>query len=172
MPGTPIPTLFFGRGNTAAQIMQWNQTNQDNEPSGDTFDLLAKSVRFAPGGAGGEAIFTTIWIAVTYDMDAVTLRFTPILDGIAQDGTGGTADIRQTLALVGTPGTRRTERFEFGFSLPFNDGVSTDAIRTAMRGTWFQLLVDTVGGLGPNGDLIIEQPEIEFEVVRESEQAQ
>ncbi len=172
MPGTPIPNLFLGRGDTAAHLMQWNVGNDDNgNPGGDAIDLLARSVRFAPGGVGGEAIFTTIWVALTYDMDSVSVRFTPILDGIAQDGTGGTVDLRQTVALTGTPGTRVTERFEFGMSLPYDDGSSSNAIRTALRGTWFQLLVDTVGGLG-DGDLIIEQPEIEFEVVRESEQAQ
>ena len=42
-----------------------------------------------------------------------------------------------------------------------------------MRGAWFQLAVSTVSGLDPNPaaadtDLILEQVEIEFDVVRES----
>lgn len=174
MTGTPIPTLFLGSNGPTADVWQWDDGITDGEVlagDGDPINMLALSVRASPAGVGGECIFTQFWIAITYDMDAVTMRFTPIVDGVVFDGTGGNPDLSQTLVLAGTPGTRVTERFEFGMSVPFDDGVNVDAIRTALRGAWFQLQVDLVGGLG-NGDLIIEQPEIEFEVVRESLQAQ
>lgn len=172
MSGTPVPNLFMGRKGTLAEVFEWNIGFTDS--TGDSIIPLAKTVRFAPGGAGGEAIFTQFWIAITSDMTSVTLRFTPIIDGIPLDGTGPVPfnfDERQTLALSGTPGTRVTERFEFGMSLPYTDGVTAETLRTALRGTWFQLLIDTVGGLTA-GDLILEQPEIEFEIVQESEAAQ
>jgi len=176
MAGTPIPTLFLGRADTSADVWKFGIGSSDGagpggSPAGDNITFLSKSVRVAPGGAGGEAIFTQFWIALTYDMDAVTLRFTPIVDGVVYDGTGGNPDLRQTLALTATPGTRKTERYEFALWLPYDDGVDTDALRTDLRGTWFQLQIDTVGSLG-DGDLIIDQPEIEYEIVRESEAAQ
>lgn len=169
MAGTPIPNLFLGRKDTLAEVFEWSngETDGSNGGAGDTIYPLAKTVRWAPGGVGGEAIFTRMWIALTYDMDAIILRFTPIIDGVAQDGTGGTPDLRQTLTLAGTPGTRVTERWEFVMYKPYDDGVDADAVRLAIRGCWFQLLIDTTTTLG-TGDLIIEQPEIEYEVVRES----
>jgi hypothetical protein len=175
MTGTPIPTLFLGRADTSADVWEFGTGEYDGAPSGggsgDDITFLAKSVRFAPAGAGGEAIFTNFYIALTYDMDAVTLRFTPIVDGVVYDGTGGNPDLRQTLALTATPGTRKTERYEFALYVPYDDGVDSDALRVDLRGTWFQLQIDTTGSLG-DGDLIIDQPEIEFEIVRESEAAQ
>lgn len=169
MAGTPVPNLFFGRKDTLAEVFEWSSgaTDGSNGGAGDQINPLAKTVRFAPAGVGGEAIFTRMWLALTYDMDAVTLRFTPILDGVAQDGTGGTPDLRQTLTLAGTPGTRVTERWEFTLYRPYDDGVDPDAVRVALRGCWFQMMIDTTTTLG-TGDLFIEQPEIEFEVVRES----
>ncbi len=169
MAGTPIPNLFMGRKDTLAEVFKWSfgETDGANGGAGDILYPLAKTVRLAPAGVGGEAIFTRLWLALTYDMDAVTLRFTPVLDGVEMDGTGGAPDLRQTLTLAGTPGTRVTERWEFTLYIPYDDGVDADAVRLALRGCWFQLLIDTTTTLG-TGDLIIEQPEIEFEVVRES----
>ena len=169
MAGTPIPNLFFGRADTLAEVFEWSDgaTDGSNGGAGDAIVLLAKSVRWAPAGVGGEAIFTRMWIALTYDMSAVTLRFMPILDGVPQDGAGSTPDLRQTLALTGAPGTRVTERYEFTLAVPYDDGVDTDAVMYALRGCWFQLQIDTTGNLG-SGDLIIEQPALEYEVVRES----
>ncbi|MCL7965374.1 MAG: hypothetical protein M8858_08150 [marine benthic group bacterium] len=173
MAGTPIPNMFLGRKDTLAEVFQWSDgaTDGSNGGAGDTIVGLAKSVRWAPAGVGGEAIFTRMWIALTYDMDAVTLRFTPILDGVPQDGTGGTPDLRQSLALTGSVGTRVTERYEFTLYYPYDDGVDSDALRVALRGCWFQLLVETTTTLG-DGTLIIEQPEIEYEIVRESLEAE
>lgn len=167
MAGTPIPKLFLGRKDTVAEVFKWNDgaTDGSNGGAGDTIYPLAKSVRWAPGGAGGEAIFPRFWIALTYDM-TVTLRFTPVVDGIPQDGTGGTDDLRQTLALT-AGGSRVTERYEFVLAKQYD----SDALRLYLRGCWFQLLIDTTTTLGA-GTLIIEQPEIEYEVVRESVEAQ
>ena len=169
MAGTPVPNLFLGRKDTLAEVFEWSTgtTDGSNGGAGDTIVPLAKTVRWAPGGVGGEAIFTRMWLALTYDMDAVTLRVTPVLDGVPQDGTGGTPDLRQTLTLAGTPGTRVTERWEFTLYSPYDDGVDPDAARVALRGCWFQLLIDATTTLG-TGDLLFEQPEIEYEIVRES----
>lgn len=176
MAGTPIPTMFLGRADTRADIWVWATGVEDGagvggSPAGDPITPLAKTVRFFPAGFQGEAIFTQFWIGFTSDMDALTVRFTPIVDDVVYDGTLGNPDLRQTVAIAETPGTRRTFKFEFALYKPFDDGVDADAVRTALRGSWFQLLVDTVGGLGV-GDFIIDAPEIEFEIVRESTAAE
>lgn len=176
MAGTPIPTLFIGRRDTSADVWQWNLGETDGAgpagvPAGDAVMPLARTVRFFPAGFQGEAVFTQFWIGVSTDMDALTLRFTPIVDDVVYDGTLGNPDLRQQVAIAETPGTLRTFKFEFALYLPYDDGVDADALRTALRGSWFQLLIDTIGGLGI-GDLFIDQPEIEFEVVRESTQAE
>ena len=176
MPGTPIPTMFLGRRDTRADIWIWATGNTDGAgpaqvPPGSAITPFAKTARFFPAGFQGEAIFTQFWVGLTADMDALTLRFTPIVDDVVYDGTGGNADLSQTVVIAETPGTRRTFKFEFALALPFDDGVDPDALRTALRGSWFQLQVDTVGGLGV-GDFIIDAPEIEFEIVRESTAAE
>lgn len=179
MAGTPIPTLFFGRAGTSpgeADVWQWSVGATDaagpsQTPPGDAITPLAKTVRFFPAGFKGEAIFTNLWIGLTADMDAITLRFTPIVDEVVYDGTLGNPDLRQTIAIAETPGTRVTQKVELALYLPYDNGVDPNAVRNDLRGSWFQLLVDTTTGLGV-GDLIIDKPELEFEVVRESEAAQ
>ena len=176
MPGTPIPNLFLGRKDTRADVWIWGEGPTDGAgpsqvPAGDDIVQLAKTARFFPAGFQGEAIFTQFWVGFTSDMDALTVQFTPIVDDVVYDGTGGNADLRQTVAIAEAVGIRRTFKFEFSLFLPFDDGADPDALRTALRGSWFQLLVDTVGGLGV-GDFIIDAPEIEFEIVRESTAAE
>ncbi len=166
MPGTPIPQLFFGRSGTLAEVFQTDSGFQDG--AAEAINILARSVRWAPAGVGGECIFTTFWIMVEHTM-AVTLRFTPILDDVVFDGTGGNPDLRQIIALT-TKATRLVETFEFALSLPFLVS-ATEELRTALRGVWFQLQVDSSVPLA-TGDLILHQTELEYEVVRETQQAE
>ena len=175
MPGTPIPVLFFGRKDTAAEVLATNEGFEDgfNGGAGDAINLLGRTARIAPAGVMGECIFTRFWIMVEHTM-AVTLQFTPILDGHILDGTDLVVpfdqDLRQTVVLATAP-TRLTEKFEFVMQLSFDDGTDPDAVRTALRGTWFQLVVATSSDLAA-GDLIIHQTELEYEVVRESQAAE
>ena len=171
MVGTPIPVLFLGRdGTTAAEVFETNSGFEDgfNGGAGDAISIKGRTVRIAPAGVSGECLFTTFWVMVEHTM-AVTLRFTPILDDVVYDGTGGNPDLRQTVAL-GSLAVRTVETFEFALSLPYDDG-GGEQIRTALRGTWFQLEVDSSTALA-TGDLILHQTELEFEVVRETQQAE
>ena len=175
MPGTPIPILFFGRKDTAAEVLATGQGFEDgfNGGAGDAINILGRTVRIAPAGVMGECIFTRIWLMVEHTM-AVTLQLTPILDGHVFDGTDPLApfdqDLRQTVVLATAP-TRLTEKFEFVMQLAHDDGTDPDALRTALRGTWFQLEVATSTNLA-TGDLILHQTELEYEVVRESQAAE
>lgn len=163
MPGTPIPTLFFGGRDTNANVLQTGAGNDDN---GVAIAPLARSVAVAPAGSSGECIFKNVYLTTTHDMGC-QLRLTPILDFVPLDGTGGQPDERLTITLSDlTASGRLTQRFEMGLSLPF-PLTGTERFRNAMRGAWFQLQVEVVGGLA-NGTVIFEQVELEFEVVRES----
>ncbi len=161
MAGTPIPVLFFGRADTSADVFQ---TNLGSDDDGVVITPKALSNAVAPAGASGEAIFRNIYLTLTHDM-AVDVRLTPIVDFVPLDGSGGQPDERQTLTLAGL-GARTTTRFEFGLSRP-SDLTPSPAFRNALRGAWFQLLVEAINGLAA-GDLIIEQVELEIEIVRES----
>lgn len=161
MPGTPIPVLFFGRADTSADVFQ---TNLGADDDGVAITPQALSNAVAPAGASGEAIFRNVYLTLTHDM-AVDVRITPIVDYVPLDGTSGQPDIRQTVSL-GALGARTTTRFEFGLSRP-SDLTATPAFFHALRGAWFQLLVEAINGLAA-GDLIIEQVELEIEIVRES----
>ncbi|MCK5652735.1 MAG: hypothetical protein KAJ42_15200 [Gemmatimonadetes bacterium] len=161
MTGTPIPTLFYGGRDTEASVLTTNSGFDDN---GAVIVPLARSNPVAPAGASGEAIFKNVYVTITHSM-AVDVRFTPILDFVPLDGTGGQPDERTTITLPGLP-ARLTERFEIGLSVPFPITGPT-RFRNALRGVWFQIQAEAIGGLAA-GDLIFDQTEIEFEVVRES----
>lgn len=161
MAGTPIPTLFYGGRDTEASVIETNQGFQDNSAD---YIPLAKSNAIAPAGASGECEFRNVYITITHSM-AVDIRLTPIIDFVPQDGTGGTSDERLTFSLPAL-GARLTERFEMGLSIPFPIPGPT-RFRNAPRGAWFQLLAEAEAPLAA-GDLIFEQVELQFEVVRES----
>jgi hypothetical protein len=161
MTGTPIPTLFFGGRDTEANVLQFSDGFQDN-----TVDYvpLAKSNPIAPAGASGECIFKNVYITITHSME-VDIRLTPIVDFVPLDGVGGQPDERLVFSLPAL-GARLTERFEMGLSLPF-PLTGPERIRTALRGAWFQLQAEALAPLAA-GDLIFDQTELEYEVVRES----
>ncbi len=161
MTGTPIPTLFYGGRDTEASVLEANVGFQDN---GADYTPLAISNPVAPAGASGESIFTNVYITITHSM-GVDIRLTPILDFVPLDGTGGQPDERLIITLPPLA-ARLTERFEMGLSIPF-PLTGTERFRNALRGAWFQLQAEALAPLAA-GDLIFDQTELEFEVVRES----
>ncbi len=152
------PRLFFGQGG-GNNLYRSDDTAADDAGAG--FDMLATTNRVAPAGAGGEAIFTVLWLALTYTM-AVTVRVTPYVDGVALDS--------QQIALA-AQAERTTKRWKVGLSVPLFDALLNEVARFAPRGVWFQAKVESTGGLA-TGDLIVEGVEIEHEVVRASQKAE
>lgn len=152
------PQLLFGQGGGNKVLLASSSAADDD---GVDFNLLATTNRLAPAGAGGEAIFTALWLVVTHTMD-VDLVFTPLLDGLALES--------QTVALS-AGAARVTARFRLGLSVPFLNPLGTEVMRTAPRGTWFQVRIATTGGMAA-GDLLIEGCELEHEVVRASQGAE
>ena len=164
MTGTPIPTLFYGGiDGDVATVLQTSVGFTDN---GVAYVPLLKTNPVAPAGASGEAIFKRLFVTLTHSM-ATDIRITPIVDFVAFDGTGGQPDERLTFSLPDLTATGRlTERFEMGLSLPF-PLTGTERFRNAMRGAWFQVLIEFINGLAA-GDMIVEQVELQHEIVRES----
>lgn len=163
MAGTPIPTLFFGGRDTFANVLQTSDGFQDN---GADYVPSLRTNPVAPAGSAGECIFSNAYVTITHSM-AVDVRITPIVDFVALDGTGGQPDERLTITLPDLTATgRETDRYEMGLSLPF-PLTGPERFRNALRGAWFQLLIEGIGGLAA-GDLIFESVELEHEVVRES----
>ena len=152
------PRLFFGQGGGNNLYRSDDGAATDG---GAAFDIRATTNRVAPGGAGGEAMFAVLWLALTYSM-AVTLRVTPLLDGVALES--------QDIALA-AKSERTTQRWKLGLSVPLKDGMGVEVGRFAARGVWFQARAETVGGLG-GGDLIVEGVELEHEVLRASQKAE
>lgn len=122
-------------------------------------DLFAQTNKVAPAGVGGECIFTNLYLIITHSGSSpYTLLVTPILDN----------DELMQLAVT-VPGVSKptvAEVFEIGLSETFA-GVLTHA----PRGVWFSFKVEGDGTL-PDGDLIIEGASLEYEVVRETQEAQ
>ena len=163
MTGTPIPTLFYGGRDTEASVLEANVGFQDN---GADYIPLAKSNPVAPAGASGECIFTNVYVTITHSM-AVDIRLTPIVDFVPLDGTNGQPDERLVFSLPDLTATGRlSERFEMGLSIPF-PLTGTERFRNSLRGAWFQLQSEALAPLAA-GDLIFDQTELEYEVVRES----
>ncbi len=152
------PLLLLGQGG-GNRLFRVNVNPTDD---GIAIVARARSVRIAPAGARGEAIFTAVYLAVSYTQDhVITLR--PRVDERALDVQ------TVTLPPVTTP-DRQVARFEFRLSEGFlASSGAYEAGRVAPRGTWFELWleVDPVEG----GDLLFEACDLEYEVVREGQPA-
>lgn len=134
------------------------------------FDLYTKTRPVQPGGVAGEAVFSAFFLAVTWTM-AVTLRVTPIVDGVAYDGTNGTTDERVSFDLDAQ--TSRTSRT---FLLPMMrrllDTVDPEVTvsRFFFRGTRIQALIESVDGIG-DGTLILDRLDVEAQPVTDTKTA-
>lgn len=157
--------VFLGQGNApaGAAILQVGTGVTDR---GVAYELFAETARVAPGGTGGEAIFTRLYVALTWSV-GVTVRVTPIVDGVAEPAC--TVDL-----VLPTPsdGRRQTDVKEIGLvrHLLGRDGV-TPVVAVALRGTWFAVRLETVGAIAA-GDLIGEGVDVEAEVVSTSRTAE
>lgn len=126
---------------------------------GVVYSVRAVSARVAPSGPRRESVFAQLELIVTYSMASV-IRITPILDGVAYDGSGDTTDESVDIELEAQD-ARVTQKFLIELVVP----IIVSAVRrgvNAMRGTWFQAKVETVGDLAA-GDLIFDINTLEYE---------
>lgn len=146
------PHLLLGQGGGNALYLVDAAAADD---AGTVFDILATTNRVAPAGAGGDVLFRTLWVAVTYTM-AVILKFTPILDGAALES--------QTVTLA-VQSVRKVQRFRLGLSKKNLDTYGVEVSRTGARGAFLQVKVETSGGCAA-GDLIVDGLEVERRILK------
>ncbi len=146
-----VPRLFLGESG-GNRLLKADDGFQD---AGVNISIRAETVPVAPAGAGGEAIFTSVYLVLTATM-AVTVQITPIVDEVPLE----TQDI-----VLSAQTERKRTHHEFGLSIPYIHN-SVERARFAPRGTWFQVRI-VVPAIAA-GDLIIEGVALEYEIVRES----
>lgn len=156
-----VPRLILGRGAAVPSIMRANGAAYTDDSV--VFNGSGRSNKVAPAGAGGECIFTVLYLTTTHFDVNVSLFITPYVDGVALT--------RQRLNLVGVPGTDgETKVNEIGLSLPHLVS-AVERLRYAPRGTWFHVLVETDAAIVALGQCIVSEVEVEHEIVRESKEA-
>lgn len=124
------------------------------------YNMTARSERIALAGISGECIFTSLFVATRHYDTNVTFWLTPYVDSVAL--------ATQTIALVGAANTNGIRQsYQLGLSLPYVRS-AVEICRTAPRGTWFELLVETQYASAIAAKQILESLELEYEVVRET----
>lgn len=158
-----IPRLFLGElgGN---RLLQADDGFRD---AGLAIAVRLESELQAPAGPGGEAIFPALYLVFTATM-AASIQVTPIVWSVENGEVVRTELETQSIVLAAEP-ERRTTHHELGLSIPLVHNLIEQG-RFAPRGTWFAVRLD-VAALAA-GDLILDGVSVEYEVVRESLQAQ
>lgn len=160
------PLLFFGSREDSAFLLGDSKAQSPDYLNyldrGEVYNLYAKTNRYAPAGAGGECIFTSLYAVFTFKK-SMLVYVTPILDGAELE--------TQTIQLLQNPtASRQTRAFELGLSVPLAVA-GIERGRVAPRGTWMQTLVETRFNLSDQkpAQLIVDGIELEYEIVRESQ---
>jgi hypothetical protein len=109
----------------------------------------------APAGAGGECIFTNVYLAATYSTIAA-LNVVPIVDGQPFPAI--------SVPMIGDGATEKTERFEVGLAHALTEWTSSFSLH-ALRGTWIQFEITMLDAYGC-GWLELDGLELEYEVVQ------
>ena len=170
--------LFYGtreNSGTTAGVVEANSSFLDD---GAAYNMVVTTNRFAPGGDGGEAVFTTLY-AVFQNREAVRVRIAILVDDTPINfpplGAVGNPNVSYATVPyyeINLPASANfaLRHYEIGLSIPLKDATGIEVARFAARGTWFQVKVETVADgttifLNP---LLIEELEVEYENVRES----
>lgn len=125
-------------------------------------EARARSNIYAPAGAGGEAIFTNVYLTLTRANDeTMSLLLTPIVDGVEQEPI--------ELELEGVSDPVKAVH-ELGLAVPWPSAADPQILQ-ALRGEWAQIQIDTAGGL-PAGRVEIDGIELEVEIVTEGKEAE
>lgn len=151
----PKPVLYFGRRNQPAVVRAGDTELDHTEP----FNVKAKTNRVAPAGAGGECVFTLVYLTVTFTA-SLTLYVTPFVDDTALEKTA-------VLLTENAAQSKQTRVYEIGLSIPLKAGDGTERGRYGPRGTWFQVMIETLFQ-GAGVPFTIEQVEYEYEPVTET----
>ena len=141
-----IPRALIGSA-TDGRIMLLSEGHED---IGAPVDIRATTNPLAPAGAAMDCSFDRVYVTTTRTA-RVHLRCTPIVDG--EHVTTGAFDIELPQAVRRQSHTHEqvlTKQSEHG---DYKEG---------LRGRWFQLEIDSVGGVFA-GDLILDEVAVEWE---------
>lgn len=157
------PQLVLTRGAGVPSMLV--PGSPDYLDDGVIYEMLARSRPYAPAGAGGEAIFTMLYLVTTHYDVSVSLFVTPYVDFAAL--------ATQQIDLIGAanPANKSTVH-ELALSVPYIVG-GIERLRVAPRGTWFDVKVETkiAAGNPASARVVIDGGEVETEIVRESKQS-
>lgn len=157
---TNVLKVYYGQSNGRKVFLGGEGATDD----GEAFFLVGYSRVVSPAGSDGVAIFRSYLLTVVHTVET-TLRVTPIIDGVAYDGTNGTTDERFPITLVAQE-QRKVETFVVPLFRRLLDTVdpSTTVGRFYMRGSRFQVKVESLEALS-EGDLFFDDGTLEFEPV-------
>lgn len=160
-------TLIFAAGNAVCAAYRYSAEHPDD--AGSPVLLRATTAVFAPNGWWQEALHRVFTLVLSTNV-GVTVRVTPILEGLALDGSSGRPDSRAlfTIPVPDASGQRVLQKINVGLFQPVRV-FGTVVGRTGLRGTWVQFLVESVGPIvlpvvmESPPDLRFEGPELEWE---------
>lgn len=129
------------------------------------YDMIGRTDPFMPAGTAGECAWYTIYVTTTHFEVTVVLRVTPRIDGIALPSK----DIVLN-AVLDPSGERRITEIDLSVPHIVN---TVERLRNVPRGTWCDVTVETVlgVGLGVSARQIVDGIEVEFEIVQEGRAA-
>lgn len=154
-----LPVLVVGHAGAPALLKHGVGYFDDDQ----VYDLYARSDAFMPAGSAGEVAFFSIYLTTTHYENPTVLRVTPRVDGLPLDATV------VVLNIVDAEGEQRVT--EIGLSVPYVVG-GVEQLRYAPRGSWMDVTIETLRGIGSGvgARQIVDGIEVEFEVVQEGKQ--
>lgn len=152
------PTLYLG----LAGDPHLCQADSGFTDAGSAYNLFARTDRVALAGESGECVFTALYLVLVHrSATTIHLRITPLVDDVPLPS--------HTLTLPGAA-FPATDVYELGLSVPVLDGLGNEVSRTAPRGTWLQVQIETIadGVSELLGALRVDGVIAEYDVVSES----
>ncbi|MDZ7418791.1 MAG: hypothetical protein ONB52_21920 [candidate division KSB1 bacterium] len=148
-----MATIVLAGGFDAPKIYRVDEGATDD---GQAVVARLQSTPLAPAGAGGEAVFTAVYLVATLEGQG-TIWLTPIVDGTEYTEQAISFDF---------PTRQEAATYEIGLSRPLVSG-GAERARFALRGTWFALKVKAQL-VSTSGTIILEGVEVEHAVVQET----
>lgn len=162
------PKLFFGSKNDGKL---WEADIDEEDDDGASFESGGRTNRLAPAGPRGEAMFTAFGITLAWKGGPWTVTVLPIIDevvGVLAPSTNGSHLLGQTITLADAGDERVTAVFEVPIVEAYRRGGAERLRNQGKRGTWVQSDIRWEA----TETVIVDSVDVEYEVVRETQQPQ